>query len=1165
MNNSKSNSKYEKEVDEDDAKWNIVADYIQNENGLVKHQLDSYNEYVHAGLEAIFEESCLLLKKEHSFAHSKNNMKQNEVQVKQARLVYKKIVFDDVRVSAPFIIEDVHLKLVSPDECRKRDLTYKSEVSVNITETTYSYDGETPNGELEPAIKSVLTREYKKVPLFSIPTMIGSSVCSTKLSDEYAQLECKLDKGGYFIVKGKERVLISQIRQNYNTPIVSVSKLPKYPYCCEMRSMSDDTGHSVLIKCFTTENNDIVVSLPYAKEYIPALVFFRAYGCSNADIVNIVRPETAQQVECVQKIIEMYPDIETRDDAIVHISKSCGMSPKKVLEYAADIVDIEMFPHMGITATRLEKAHMLGFIVKALLDVAFGLRKTDSKDDYINKRVESAGVLMHDLTRALFKRFVVSVAQKLEKKKSIPDLVSTLQKNACSITSGIKYSFLTGNWGIPKGGGYVKVGVSQVLSRLSYHSFVSHLRRSTIQIGKEGKNSEIRRIHPSQFLVVCPCECLDPNTPVRIFGENTRIRAADVKVGDVLVNDIGLPTRVLSTCSGNAPMYEIAQSYATNYTVTSNHILTLYMSERLCPKELEFNSSHKTLSFFDKISMCLVKKVFSSADADAFVQSFDPVVDISVSDYLNLPLDIQTSLFGFRVFTDQSPRKEGLGLIPNPRAHNEIFATPIHARASGIGPFCGFQLDGTQRFQLGDYTVTHNSPEGMSIGIVLNFATIVNTTTKVQTVLVREIIERSPYMSAFSSSDDIPIEGTNSYLEYSCKYAFVMLNGIPIGRTRVPTFLVDDLKAKRDIGLLPMQVSITYTKSSGAVYIYCDFGRLVRPVIPMKKLRETGKSASELFREAGSWNAAVSSGLLQWLDVNELQNEVCTFNESHVSDSTYSFLEIDPSLMHGTIAATIPYSDHSQAPRNAYESSMAKQAIGVYATSHLNRADTFSYVLEYNQRSLVSTRLADIMGCNKLTSGMNPVVAIACYGGYNQEDSIILCKSAVDAGLFTTTAYKTIVDQEVKHSNYVSEKIELPSEDIRKKHLNYAMLDSNGIIKKGSYVEKGDVIIGKVVVRAPKNEDAVHYDASTSIKKNEGGFVDRIVNTTTSDGYRIIKVVIRVRKVPEVGDKLASNNGQKGVIGLIMAREDMPFTPSGIIPDIIINPNSQPSQYGLRV
>jgi DNA-directed RNA polymerase beta subunit len=1187
-------------------KWDIMKDYVRSEKGLVSHQVDSFNDYIYFGTESIVSESNIIIKRADGS-------------------VYKVISFDNVHFGTPFIIENIKSKLVSPDESRLRELNYRSQVFMNVTEKTYlpnkkpkkskdeideeecfvegdpdltnkkrimshmcnilgqlkdshekisheRYGGKNPNGKtpIPESSKSTII-SHKRVPLYLIPAMVRSAICSTTNNPEFLKRECKYDSGGYFIIKGKERVLVSQIRPGYNTPVVSESKLSNYTHCSEMRSMSEDTGHSMLIKCLYSESGCLAISVPYIKSVIPALVVFRAYGCeSEKEIMDVIRPTTSSQMMCIQKMIETNPEMQTREDALMHISLMCTGATKKSYLYAADIIDVELFPHMGITATRKEKSYMLGYMVKSLLDVVFNVGGGCSKDDYSNKRFESAGVLMYDLTRALFKRFISSVVSQLEKKKSIPDLISVLKKNAANITSGIKYSFSTGNWGIPKGGGYVKVGVSQVLSRLSYNATISHLRRGTIQIGKEGKNTEIRRIHPSQFMFMCPCECLDPETEISMWNGSIK-KAREISVGDVMINDLGNHTTVKSICSGDAMMYEVSQKNGDSYTVTSNHILTLQIDLH---KTFKKSGMKTTFHFFDKRELAFRKKTFDNKNnAVEFSHTIDDdnTIDIQIQDYLKLTDSTRKRLFGYKcggvnwekkdvtldpyilgmwlgdglsdgkgfvsadqeltdvwiewgknndgtikhqkkyqygicstinqtnmdnkepcidargrtrtfkrtelnplkehlkkynllknkhipldyivndretrlkvlagfIDTDGSVRKQGheirisqgpandhmidelhrlagsLGFcchirsgtnswthngvkkygtyreititggclyeIPTklPRKKLEQFTlersikrcksslrTPISVREKGIGPFCGFQLDGNQRFIGKDLTILHNSPEGQTSGIVLNLATVVNATTKIQTNLIRSILERSKYISLFR--EDIP------------NYSIVFLNGIPLGKTSNPEELVWEIREMREIGIIPYQVSVAYEKKLREVIIYCDASRLIRPVIPMRLLRERGQSFSEVLSTVSTWKEAVDQGIFVWRDVSELHSTTISFDEKDVEDQRFEYLEIDPSLMHGTMAATIPFSDHSQAPRNAYQSSMGKQGMGIPCTSYLNRTDTFAYVLEYNQRPIVSTNLADAIGCNDLTSGMNIVVAIAAYGG----------------------------------------------------------------------------------------------------------------------------------------------------------------------------------------
>ena len=132
------------------------------------------------------------------------------------------------------------------------------------------------------------------------------------------------------------------------------------------------------------------------------------------------------------------------------------------------------------------------------------MRKDDDRDNYRNKRVDSAGILCHDLFRQLFKKFTTAIISSIEKKKQNPDAMAIISRLPI-ITNGLRHCFGTGNWGVPKNS-YIRTGVAQILSRLSYGATLSNLRRVTIPIGKESKNTKIRQVHPSQIMYLCPAE-----------------------------------------------------------------------------------------------------------------------------------------------------------------------------------------------------------------------------------------------------------------------------------------------------------------------------------------------------------------------------------------------------------------------------------------------------------------------------------------------------------------------------------------------------------------------------------------------------------------------------------------------------------------------------------
>lgn len=206
---------------------------------------------------------------------------------------------------------------------------------------------------------------------------------------------------------------------------------------------------------------------------------------------------------------------------------------------------------------------------------------------------------------------------------------------------------------------------------------------------------------------------------------------------------------------------------------------------------------------------------------------------------------------------------------------------------------------------------------------------------------------------------------------------------------------------------------------------------------------------------------------------------------------------------------------------------LRKQAIGVHALSHQIRTDTITHVMNYSQKALVSTLPAKFMGFDDLPMGTNAIVAIMVYGGWNQEDSVIINKGALDRGLFSSSSYRTLVDEEKKQGTYNFETICLPPISKRKRNSNYSLLDEKGIVKKyinnkNVYVEKGDVIIGKTLTKSNKSGEEEIIDNSYVIKSGEEGYIDRIIETITPNGYKMVKVVIRNLCIPEIGDKMAS-------------------------------------------
>lgn len=248
---------------------------------------------------------------------------------------------------------------------------------------------------------------------------------------------------------------------------------------------------------------------------------------------------------------------------------------------------------------------------------------------------------------------------------------------------------------------------------------------------------------------------------------------------------------------------------------------------------------------------------------------------------------------------------------------------------------------------------------------------------------------------------------------------------------------------------------------------------------------------------------------------------------------------------------------------------MGKQAMGFFLTNFDQRMDTMANILYYPQKPLATTRSMEFLKFRELPAGQNAIVAIACYSGYNQEDSVIMNQSSIDRGLFRSLFYRAYTDQEKRIGMNVVEQFEKPfrQDTLKLKHGTYDKLDEDGIVAPGVRVSGEDIIIGKTAPIAPDAEELgqrtkahIKRDASTPLRSTENGIVDQVLITTNAEGLRFVKVRMRTTKIPQIGDKFASRHGQKGTIGITYRQEDMPFTVQGIVPDLIINPHAIPSR-----
>ena len=508
--------------------WTIIGAYFRNQHlkRLVRHQIESYNDFVNNQIQRTIDMfNPVIIASEQDMCR---RTKKNKLELH--------VTFDKFNLYRPQIHENNGAtKIMFPHDARSRNFTYASSMTIDINIRYVVRTGE----NLENA--QTFYKSIPKVHIGKLPIMLKSSIC---VLSQYTHInnnvsgECKHDAGGYFIINGSEKTVLGQERAAENRVYCyNTSKNNnKWVWTAEIKSVPD-------FKCISpkqinvmiaNKNNGfgcpIYVQIPRIKQPIALFVVFRALGIMsdkeicNHIVLDIDDVATKPILDSLQASIIDANSVMTQEDALkiitsnvmftpMNMDKEAGAAKKRV--FTQDVLNNDLFPHCH---SAIQKVYFLGYMVNRVVRCSLDMAKQDDRDSYVNKRVDLTGALLNNLFRNYFNKLVKDMSKQIVKEinmgswRSTDDHMSIVNKTniykiikSTTIENGLKRALSTGDFGI-KNVNSNKVGVAQVLNRLTYVSSLSHLRRINTPVDKSGKLIAPRKLHNTTWGFLCVAE-----------------------------------------------------------------------------------------------------------------------------------------------------------------------------------------------------------------------------------------------------------------------------------------------------------------------------------------------------------------------------------------------------------------------------------------------------------------------------------------------------------------------------------------------------------------------------------------------------------------------------------------------------------------------------------
>ncbi len=1020
------------EEKKEDISWKLIDIYFKdNPNNLVAHHLDSYNEFFKNGIQRVFHENNpirFIEREQEGEAANKRNECLLYLGGKDGKSVY---------FGKPIIYDDNNAHYMFPNDARLRNMTYGITIHYDVDVEFIYYVGDE---------RKEHSMKLDKIYLGRFPIMLQSDLCILKsLSKEvrFNMGECRNDYGGYFIIDGKEKVIISQEKFADNMLYIRKNKDDDiYSHSAEIRSVSEDTSKAIRTTAIkivapspSYSNNQIVVSVPNVRKPIPLFILMRALGVvSDKDIIRYCLLDIEKNSNYVDFFIPSIHDANKIFNQETALEYMASFTKRGTISGVMEILSDYFLPHIG-ELNFLDKAYFVGYMTFRLLKVYNKEEKPTDRDNFRFKRVELTGSLIYDLFREYYLIQKKAITQKIDaeyyyhkgeykddetlsrrEKKNIKNkpveankyqdnFIGLIESNVKTffkeriVESGFKRAF-KGNWGSEEH--TKRLGAVQDLNRLSWNTFISHLRKINLPLDSSAKVVGPRLLNSSQWGFIDPLDTPD--------GGNIGLHKHMSISAHITSGSSCIP--IIKWLRVNTPL-KLKLECSTEYLANNTKV------------------------FVNGIWIGVIDKPISSDGEIGLVEM----------------LKLYRRNGVIPVFTSISFSYE----------HNEVYIYTDAGR------------------------------------------------------LTRPIYYIDNGMQSYNRKDFVE-----------------KLNDGSINWTQV----VSGLKKKSD-----EQFNIKNNKLYDLKELYNDIEGENKAVI-----NDLQKNKS----------------IVDYVDTSEEETALIAINPDDLKKSKYyTHMEIDPSLILGVMGNQIIYPENNPFPRDSFSCGQSKQAVSVYHSNYQMRIDKMGVVLNYGQIPLIKSRYMEYINNEEQPYGVNAIVAIMSYTGYNVEDAILINEGAVARGIFRTTYYSMYEARE--ESSKVTGSTSSKFANIQKNNVvklkqgfDYSFLDDHGLIKENTELNDKVIVIGKINSNL-ENKD-VWVDDSVKTKKGQLGFVDKSFITLGEEGFNIAKVRIREERIPAIGDKMASRAGQKGTLGLIIPEQDMPFTEDGIRPDLIINPHALPSR-----